>query len=74
MTDNISDMDRLRQRFTELGFDVTAEELTKVAPAIAAVHKSIRRLQEIDVSAYEPATIFIPESPDADSESKDCCG
>jgi Asp-tRNA(Asn)/Glu-tRNA(Gln) amidotransferase C subunit len=67
MADNISNTDELRQRFSELGFDLTDEELARVVPGIVSIHQMVEKLREIDASAYEPASVFSPESAGKES-------
>ena len=52
--------DERRRIYARLGFDIPAVDIEEARERVEAIEASIAELREIDVSGYEPQTVFSP--------------
>ena len=52
--------DDLRRIYARLGFEIREDELEAARERVEAIEAGIAALRELDVSGYEPQTVFSP--------------
>ncbi len=60
MAESNRDLEALRRRYAELGFDLSVDEIEKFVPRIEQAETALDTVRSIDVSGHEGVLTFVP--------------